>query len=90
MNISVIQEWFPFILVGLVAAALILLLAKFIHKAILYAITTFASLLCLVVLFASVKMVGGWEGMGVGLFTVAAYLGIIVGAIISVFVNKKS
>lgn len=89
MNVFVWQDWFPFLLAALISAIVIVILAKFLPKAVLYAITTFASLLCLVILLASVWAVGGWKGMGLGLFTVAAYIGVIVGTIISIIVKKR-
>ncbi|MEN1968373.1 YesK family protein [Lentibacillus sp. N15] len=89
MNSSNVQEWLPLILAGIIAAAVIVVLARFIHKAVLYAITTFASLLCIAAVFISVSLVGGWEGMGIGLFAVAVYLGLIVGTVGSMFVRKR-
>ncbi|MET3195230.1 YesK family protein [Gottfriedia sp. OAE603] len=50
----------------------------------------YISLICLIVLLFSIFGVGRWAGMGIGICTMLAYLGISIGFIITALFQKKN
>lgn len=90
MDTFLLEGWMPIILAGLIPAIVIIVLAKLINKIIFYNISLFLCLVCVAIFLYSIFGVGGWAGMGLGFFTIAVFLGIIVGSLISIFVKRTS
>ncbi|MBY7144921.1 sodium:dicarboxylate symporter [Virgibacillus sp. NKC19-3] len=89
MDRLLLSEWLPIILTGVLVAVIIVTLAFSIKKAVLYIITTILSLVCISLIVFSLVGIGGWEGMGLGLFAVSAFLGLTVGVLICPFIKSK-
>lgn len=89
MNLNLLSDWLPIILIGLAATVIVLGLAKFLNKNVLYTITSILCLVCFALIIISVVVVGGWEGMGMGIVTIAIFLGISLGVVISPVVKNK-
>lgn len=90
MDGLLLNDWLPIILTSIIVAVIIVILALFITKTVLYTITTIFSLLCIILIVYGVVGLGGWEGMGLGIFSVSAFLGLTVGVLISPFIKKKT
>lgn len=90
MDGLLLNDWLPIILTSIIVAVIIVILALFITKSVLYTITTIFSLLCIILIVYGVVGLGGWEGMGLGIFSVSAFLGLTVGVLISPFIKKKT
>ncbi|UJL46203.1 sodium:dicarboxylate symporter [Virgibacillus sp. NKC19-16] len=89
MDGLLMEDWLPIILTCILVAVMIVTLAFFMNKAVLYTITTIVSLLCIILIVYGIVGLGGWEGMGVGIFSVSAFLGLTVGVLICPFINSK-
>ncbi len=88
MNRFMLDGWTPILLVGIVFAVVIFLISRKVARATLLTISTVLSLASILAIIYSIVVVGGWEGMGVGIVAVCIFIGIWIGTLLGV-VNKK-
>ncbi|MGG0175183.1 YesK family protein [Gottfriedia acidiceleris] len=72
----------PFILIGIVVAAVIFVLGLFTNKKRLYVVSFFISIISVIIVVFSIFGVGGWTGMGLGAFSISTFLGSVIGIIL--------
>jgi hypothetical protein len=84
-----INGWSPFILAGFFAAITIIVLARYLHRTIVYLITTVVSLLSFTLFILSIFADGKWAEIGIGLFAIAILIGVNIGVLFSVFIIHK-
>ena len=83
-----LDGWTPILLLGAIFIALIYFISRKVSRKTLYIVSLVISFLCLDLLIYSVFWVGGWEGMGLGAFTISVLLGTWIGTIIGVLIKK--
>lgn len=88
MDSFMLEGWTPIILIGIVFAIVIFLVSRKVSRKTLFKISNILSLICLIVISYSILIIGGWEGMGLGIFTFSTFIGIWIGTVIGIG-NKK-
>ena len=79
MNALMLEGWTPILLSGIVFAIGMFIISRKVPRKTLFSTSTVLSMICIGVIIFSVIGVGGWEGMGIGLFTISILVGIWVG-----------
>lgn len=90
MDALMLEGWTPILLCGLVFAIGMFITSRKVSRKFLFSISKVLSLLCIGVIIYSVIAVGGWEGMGLGLFTVAILVGVWIGTVIGAISRSSS
>ncbi|MEI2664197.1 YesK family protein [Rossellomorea sp. LJF3] len=84
-----LEGWLPIIMLFVISACLIVLIARYTRNHIVFSLSALLGLVCLSTILYSIFMVGGWDGMAIGFYAIAAFLGLAIGTAISPFVKKK-
>lgn len=82
MDALMLEGWTPILLSGIVFAIGMFITSRKVSSKSLFSTSTVLSLICIGVIIYSVTAVGGWEGMGLGLFTITILVGIWIGTVI--------
>ncbi|MEK3981501.1 YesK family protein [Psychrobacillus sp. FSL K6-2836] len=90
MDALMLEGWTPILLCGIVFAIVMFIMSRKVSRNFLFSTSTVLSLICIVVIIYSVFGVGGWEGMGLGLFTVTILVGIWIGTVIGAFSRSSN
>lgn len=85
-----LEGWLPIIMLFVISACLIVLIARYTRNHIVFSLSALLGLVCLSTILYSIFMVGGWDGMAIGFYAIAAFLGLAIGTAISPFVKKKT
>ncbi|WP_051758397.1 YesK family protein [Rossellomorea vietnamensis] len=85
-----LEGWLPIIMLFVISACLIVLIARYTRNHIVFSLSALLGLVCLSTILYSIFMVGGWDGMAIGFYSIAAFLGLAIGTAISPFVKKKT
>ncbi|MDX8342460.1 YesK family protein [Rossellomorea sp. YZS02] len=85
-----LEGWLPIIVLFILAACLMVLLARYTRNLIVFSLSAVLGVICLGTILFSIFRVGGWDGMAIGFYAIAAFLGISIGTAISPFIKKKS
>ncbi|SHH42145.1 YesK family protein [Virgibacillus chiguensis] len=86
---NILEAWWPITLAGIITATIIIVLARYIRRTVLFLLTTLISFVSFLMLLFSIFTVGRWEGLGIGMFSISILVGANVGAICSFFVKQK-
>jgi len=89
MDALMLEGWTPILLCGIVFAIGMFITSRKVSRKSLFSTSTVLSLICIGVIIYSVIGVGGWEGMGLGLFTITILVGIWIGTVIGA-ISKSS
>lgn len=81
MDALMLEGWTPILLCGIVFAIGMFITSRKVSRKSLFSTSTVLSLICIGVIIYSVIGVGGWEGMGLGLFTITILVGIWIGTV---------
>ena len=87
MDALMLDGWTPVLLTGIVIAIIIFFISRKISKKALFLTSIALSLICVGIVIYSIEGVGGWEGMGLGIFTLSGFIGIWIGTIIGIINN---
>ncbi|MEY2195707.1 YesK family protein [Neobacillus sp. BF23-41] len=68
-----IKGLFPIIHIGLLVAIGIFVLGMFTNKNKVYIVSLSISLFCIIILLYSIFGVGGWTGMGMGVYSISFF-----------------
>ena len=79
MDALMLEGWTPILLSGIVFAIGMFITSRKVSRKSLFSTSTVLSMMCIGLIIFSVIGVGGWEGMGIGLFTISILIGIWVG-----------
>lgn len=82
MDALMLEGWTPILLCGIVFAIGIFITSRKVSRKSLFSTSTVLSLICIGVIIYSIIGVGGWEGMGLGLFMISILVGIWIGTVI--------
>ncbi|RLL48435.1 sodium:dicarboxylate symporter [Oceanobacillus piezotolerans] len=88
MDALMLEGWSPILLIGIVVGIIIFFISRKISRKALFLISVILSFVCVGIVIYSIEVVGGWEGMGLGLVTFSSLLGIWVGTISGVIIKK--
>lgn len=88
MELLLLEGWLPIILAGVISTVVIVMLSRVVSNRIIYAISSLLFLVCIFFFLYSIFVVGGWGGMGLGFFSIAVFLGVLIGSLIGVFMRK--
>lgn len=77
-----LEGWTPILLSGIIFAIGMFITSRKVSRKSLFSFATVLSLICIGVIIFSIIAVGGWEGMGLGLFSFTILLGIWIGTVI--------
>ena len=83
-----LDGWTPILLFGIAITVLLFFISRQISGKALFLMSIVLSLVCVGIVFYSIEVVGGWEGMGLGVFTISSFLGIWIGTIIGLIFKK--
>ncbi|PFA63061.1 sodium:dicarboxylate symporter [Bacillus sp. AFS015802] len=84
-----LEGWMPIILLFLSTACLIVVMARYTGNYIVFSLSAMLGCISLGIILYSIFLVGGWEGMAIGFYAIAAFLGLSIGTAISPFIKKK-
>jgi predicted membrane protein len=84
-----LEGWLPIILLFIITTCLIVVMARYTRNHIVFSLSAVLGCLSLGIILYSVFMVGGWDGMAIGFYAIAAFLGLSIGTAISPFIKKK-
>ncbi|MCC5800857.1 sodium:dicarboxylate symporter [Rossellomorea vietnamensis] len=84
-----LEGWLPIIVLFILSACLIVVMARYTRHHIVFSLSALLGLVCLGTILYSIFMVGGWDGMAIGFYSIATFLGLAIGTAISPFVKKK-
>ncbi len=82
MDVLMLEGWTPILLCGIVFAIGMFITSRKVSRKSLLSTSTVLSLICIGVIIYSIIGVGGWEGMGLGLFMISILVGIWIGTVI--------
>lgn len=82
MDALMLEGWTPILLCGIVFAIVRFITSRKVSRKSLISTSTVLSLICIGVIIYSVIGVGGWDGMGLGLFMITILAGIWIGTVI--------
>lgn len=82
MDALMLEGWAPILLCGIAFAVGMFITSRKVSRKSLFSTFAVLSVLCIGVIIYSVIVVGGWDGMGLGLFTIAILVGIWIGTFI--------
>lgn len=85
-----LEGWLPIIVLFILAACLVVVLARYTRNLIVFSLSAVLGIICLGTILFSIFMVGGWDGMAIGFYAIAAFLGLSIGTAMSPFIKKKS
>lgn len=88
MDALMLDGWTPILLTGIVIAIIIFFVSRKISRKALFLTSIVLTLICVGIVIYSIKGVGGWEGMGLGIFTLSGFIGIWVGTIMGSVIKK--
>ncbi|MEK5146887.1 YesK-like protein [Psychrobacillus psychrotolerans] len=82
MDALMLDGWTPILLCGIVFAIVMFITSRKVSRKSLISTSTVLSLICIGVIIYSVIGIGGWDGMGLGLFMITILAGIWIGTVI--------
>ncbi|MEK3953342.1 YesK family protein [Psychrobacillus sp. FSL K6-1464] len=82
MDALMLEGWTLILLCGIVFAIVMFITSRKVSRKSLISTSTVLSLICIGVIIYSVIGVGGWDGMGLGLFMITILAGIWIGTVI--------
>ena len=83
-----LDGWTPIILLGVVFIVGVYFISRKVSRKAFFTVSLVVSLIGFAMLIFSIFAVGGWEGMGLGIFTLSALLGTWIGTLLSLFIKK--
>ena len=90
MDVLMLEGWTPILLCGIIVAIGMFITSRKVSRKFLLSTATVLSLICLGLIIFSIIAVGGWEGMGLGLFTISILIGIWIGTVIGTFSRRSN
>ncbi|MGG4169400.1 YesK family protein [Rossellomorea vietnamensis] len=85
-----LEGWLPIIVLFFISACMIVVLARYTRNHIVFSLSALLGCVCLGTILFSIFKVGGWDGMAIGFYAIAAFLGLSIGTAISPFIKKKT
>ncbi|MFS0752462.1 YesK-like family protein [Oceanobacillus sp. 1P07AA] len=82
MDAIMLEGWTPILLMGIGSAIILFFISRKISRKALFLTSTLLSLICIGVVIYSKDVVGGWEGIGLGVVTFIVFIGIWLGTIV--------
>lgn len=82
MDAIMLEGWTPILLMGIGSAIILFFISRKISRKALFLTSTLLSLICIGVVTYSKDVVGGWEGIGLGVVTFIVFIGIWLGTIV--------
>ncbi|MFI8684865.1 YesK family protein [Rossellomorea sp. NPDC077527] len=82
--------WLPIILLFIMSICLIVVMARYTRNRIVFSLAALLGVMSLGLILYSIFIVGGWDGMAIGFYSISAFLGLSIGTAISPFIKKKS
>lgn len=83
-----LDGWTPIILLGVIFIVGVYFISRKVSRKAFYTVSFVLSLIGIALLIFSIFAVGGWEGLGLGVFTLSALLGIWIGTLLGIFIKK--
>ena len=83
-----LEGWTPILLCGIVFAIGMFITSRKVSRKVLLSTATVLSLICIGLIIFSIIAVGGWEGMGLGLFMITILIGTWFGTVIGTFSRR--
>lgn len=90
MDAFMLEGWTPIILSGIAFALIMFITSRKLAIKSLLITTAVLSLICIGTIVYSITGLGGWEGMGLGAFTITILLGIWIGTSIGAITKKRA
>ncbi|MFJ5770172.1 YesK family protein [Psychrobacillus sp. NPDC093180] len=90
MDAVLLDGWTPILLSGIVFVIGMFVMSRKVSRKSLFSTSTVLSLICIGVIIYSVFGVGGWEGMGLGLFMITILVGIWIGTVIGDLLSSSN
>ncbi len=84
MDAIMLEGWTPLLLLGLVFVVGVYIISRKVSRNFLLKISSVLSIICLSVILYSIFVVGGWDGMGLGVISIIILLGTWIGTIIGI------
>lgn len=88
MDAFMLEGWTPILLLGAIFIVGIYFISRKVSRKALYTVSLILSFICFGLVIYSIFVVGGWEGMGLGFFTISILLGTWIGTIIGISSKK--
>ncbi|BAC12891.1 YesK-like family protein [Oceanobacillus iheyensis] len=82
MDAIMLEGWTPILLMGIGSAIILFFISRKISRKALLLTSTLLSVICIGVVIYSKDVVGGWEGIGLGVVTFIVFIGIWLGTIV--------
>lgn len=79
-----LEGWTPILLVGAIFIVGVYYLSRKVSRKSLFKVSFVLSIFCFSLVIYSIFAVGGWEGMGLGFFSISILLGTWIGTIIGI------
>lgn len=89
MDAFMLDGWTPIILAGIAVALIMFIASRNVSFKSLFLTTAILSLICIGAILYSIIGLGGWEGMGLGVFTIVILIGIWLGTGIGAISKNK-
>lgn len=81
MDAWMLEGWTPFLLISLGTIVVVFLLSRKLARRTLYSISLGIGLLCIGAFFFSMLVIGGWDGMGIGIISICILIGTLIGTL---------
>ena len=83
-----LDGWTPIILLGVIFIIGIYFISRKVPRKTFYTVSFVVSLICFALIIFSIYVVGGWEGFGLGVFTLSVLLGTWIGTLLGSVIKK--
>lgn len=88
METFMLEGWTPILFSGIAFALIMFIASRKITIKSLLTTSAILSLICIAILYSIVGL-GGWDGMGLGVFTTTVLIGIWIGTSIGAITKRK-
>lgn len=88
MDAFMLEGWTPILLMGAIFIVGMYFISRKVSQKSFYTVSLVLSFICFGLIVYSIFVVGGWEGMGLGLFTISVLLETWIGTIIGISSKK--
>lgn len=89
MEVLMLEGWTPILLSGIAFALIMFITSRKLAIKSLFTTAAILSFICIGIILYSIIGLGGWEGMGLGVFTITILIGIWVGTGIGAIIKRK-
>ncbi|HLS67119.1 MAG TPA: sodium:dicarboxylate symporter [Pseudogracilibacillus sp.] len=89
MDTFISDGWSTILLLIFGVAFILFVISRFLPRKAIFLIALIFSFICVAIVLISVEVVNSWDDLRFSFMTIAAFLGIWIGALIGIFTKKR-